>query len=217
MKIVIIGGHGKVALLAAPLLVEAGHEVVSLVRNPEHADEVAATGAEPRVADVEALDVDQLATQFEGVDVVVWSAGAGGGNPARTVAVDQEAAIRSMRAAEQAGVGRYVMVSYFGARPDHGVPASNSFATYADAKAAADEALRSSSLEWVILAPSTLTLEDPTGRVEASIAEGARAQGATHVSRANVAQVLAAVVAEPAAAGRTISFNDGDQPIAALF
>ena len=38
-RTVIIGGHGKVALLAAPLLAEAGHDVVSLIRNPDHAED----------------------------------------------------------------------------------------------------------------------------------------------------------------------------------
>jgi 3-hydroxyisobutyrate dehydrogenase-like beta-hydroxyacid dehydrogenase len=54
MRITLIGGHGKVALLAAPLLVEAGHEVVSVFRNPDHTDDVAATGAEaaPTFAEV---------------------------------------------------------------------------------------------------------------------------------------------------------------------
>ena len=36
---------------------------------------------------------------------------------------------------------RYVMVSYFGAGPDHGVPEGDSFFAYADAKTAADAAL----------------------------------------------------------------------------
>lgn len=212
-KIVIIGGHGKVALLAAPLLVAAGHQVTSLVRNPEHADEVSATGAEARVADVEQLDVDQLAAVLAGHDVVVWSAGAGGGNPARTTAVDRDAAIASLRAAEQAGVRRHVMVSYHGARPDHGISPENSFFTYAEAKAAADQALRASSLDWTILAPSTLTNEEPTGRIDARVTEGPVAEGAGRVSRGNVARVLAAVVDDPRAIGRTISFNDGEQPI----
>jgi Trk K+ transport system NAD-binding subunit len=44
-RVLIIGGHGKVALLAAPLLVSDGHEVTSVVRNPEHVADVEATGA----------------------------------------------------------------------------------------------------------------------------------------------------------------------------
>ncbi|HET8594405.1 MAG TPA: NAD-dependent dehydratase, partial [Intrasporangium sp.] len=33
-RIALIGGHGKVALLTAPILVAAGHDVVAVVRNP---------------------------------------------------------------------------------------------------------------------------------------------------------------------------------------
>src|SRR5699024_3490963 len=140
----VIGGHGKVALHLAPLLVEHGHSVSSLIRNPDHRDDVAAAGAEPVLADVEQLDLDALTEVLRGHDAVVWSAGAGGGNPQRTFAVDRDAAVRSMDAAAGAGVRRYVMVSYFGAGPDHGVSEDNSFFAYAEAKAAADEHLRRS-------------------------------------------------------------------------
>ena len=110
--IVVIGGHGKVALLLAPILAELGHSVTSVIRNPDHAADVEAAGATPLVADVETLDTDGIAEVLGGHDAVVWSAGAGGGDPERTRAVDQDAAIRSMEAAQQAGVRRYVMVSY---------------------------------------------------------------------------------------------------------
>jgi uncharacterized protein YbjT (DUF2867 family) len=206
-RILIIGGHGKVALLLAPLLVARGDEVTSVIRNPEHAAEVAASGASPRVADVESLSVEELAALVAGHDAVVWSAGAGGGSPARTSAVDRDAAIRSMDAAASAGVDRYVMVSYFGARADHGVPAGNSFFAYAEAKAAADDHLRSSGLDWTILGPSALTLDAPTGRIDATATES------RSVSRADVAAVVAAALAEQATTGRTIRFNSGDVPI----
>ena len=84
-RIVMIGGHGKVALLAAPLLVEAGHEGVSLIRNPDQSADVAATGATPLVLSVEEADVAELSRVFAGADAIVWSAGAGGkGGPERT-------------------------------------------------------------------------------------------------------------------------------------
>lgn len=208
MKIVIIGGHGRVATLLAELLVERGDQVTSWVRNADHHADVAATGAVPVVVDVERSDTDSMASQLEGADALVWSAGAGGGDPARTVAVDRDAAIRSMDAAARAGVQRYVMVSYFGARPDHGVPADNSFHAYAEAKAAADEHLRASGLDWTILGPSGLTDDPGTGRIE--VGDGVTP---SRVPRADVAAVAAAVLARPTTIGRTIEFNAGDVPI----
>ena len=56
-NVTIIGGHGKVALLLAPLLKKAGHEVSSWIRNPEHVADVEATGAEAVVADPESLGI----------------------------------------------------------------------------------------------------------------------------------------------------------------
>ena len=207
-RILIIGGHGKVARLLAPLLVARGDAVTSVIRNPEHVTEVAASGASPRVADIEQLSLDELIALVEGHDAIVWSAGAGGGNPARTFAVDRDAAIRSMDAAASAGVGRYVMVSYFGARNDHGVPADNPFFAYAEAKAAADDHLRASDLEWTVLGPSALTLGQPTGRIDVAANESAS------VSRGDVAAVVAAALVEDATIGRTIRFNSGEVPIA---
>lgn len=211
-KIVIIGGHGKVAMRLAPLLADRGDEVTSVFRNPDHEGDVAATGARPLVADVEAMDVEALAELIRGHDAVVWSAGAGGGNPARTYAVDRDAAIRSIDAAVAAGVDRYVMVSYVGAGPEHGVDPDSSFFPYADAKTAADEHLRGSGLASTILGPGALTLDDPTGRIEV-LAPGARVER-TDVTRADVAGVAAAVLADDSTVGRTIDFRNGDTPIA---
>ena len=208
-RVTIIGGHGKVALLATPLLVGDGHDVTSVVRNPEHVADVEQTGATATVLDVESSSTEQIAELVRGSDVVVWSAGAGGGSPQRTYAVDRDAAIRSMDAAAQAGVGRYVMVSYFGAGPDHGTPEDSSFYAYADAKSAADEHLQGTDLAWTILRPSGLTLEAATGHIESG--DGV---SAGHVSRDNVAHVIRSVVGHPdSTARRIIAFNDGAQPI----
>ncbi|MEZ0384527.1 SDR family oxidoreductase [Mycobacterium sp. pW045] len=207
-RVVIFGGHGKVALLLSPILSERGDQVTSVFRNPDHSEEVAVTGAVPVVADIEQLDTDALAELVAGHDAVVFSAGAGGGNPARTYAVDRDAAIRVIDAAGQAGVRRFVMVSYFGAGPGHGVPEDDAFFPYAQAKGAADAHLRASDLDWTVLGPSRLTLEPATGRIET----GAATDKGT-VSRANVAQVIAACLVEPSTSRRTIEFNDGETPI----
>lgn len=217
-RVVIIGGHGKVALLVAPLLVEAGHEVTSVIRKPSQADDLVAVGARPLVLDIATASLADLTDALTGHDVVVWSAGAGGGSPERTYAVDRDAAIRTMDAALAAKVRRYVMVSYFGAGPDHGVPEDDGFYAYAEAKSAADEHLAASGLEHVILRPSGLTDDAASGTLQWG--EGVKA---STVSRGNVAQVIAAVVdAESTSSesststGRVLEFNDGDRPISEL-
>jgi len=209
MRVVVIGAHGKVARLLTPLLRERGHQVTAAVRNPEHAADVEADGAEARVFDVEAADVDAITSVLEGHDAVVWSAGAGGGNPQRTYAVDRDAAIRTVDAAARAGTRRFVMVSYFGAGPDHGVAEDNPFFAYADAKTAADAALAASDLGWTILRPSGLTTDAGTGRIETSL--GGAAAGS--VSRADVALVVAETLERPRLAGATVEFNNGEVPV----
>lgn len=206
-RVAIIGGHGKVALQLAKDLAANGHQVSSLFRNPDHVSEVAATGADPVVADVEKLDAQEIAELLGGHDAVVWSAGAGGGSPERTYAVDRDAAIRSMEAAEQAGVKRYVMVSYMGAGKDHGVDPDNGFYAYAEAKAAADEHLRRSGLDWTILGPSALTDDPGTGRISTGPAQDGS------VSRADVAAVAAEVLEQPGTVGQFIEFINGQTPI----
>ncbi|WP_310773126.1 SDR family oxidoreductase [Mycobacterium sp. Z3061] len=205
--IIVIGGHGKVALHLARILTGRGDQVSSVFRNPDHADEVAATGASPVTADIEHLDTGALADLLAGHDAVVFTAGAGGGDPARTYAVDRDAAIRVIDAAGRAGVKRFVMVSYFGAGPGHGVSPENSFFPYAEAKAAADAHLRASELDWTVLGPGRLTLERGTGHIAVGKAKG-------EVSREDVAAVVAAALADDATIRRTIDFNNGDVPIA---
>lgn len=219
-RIVILGGHGKVALLAAPKLRAAGYAVESVIRNPQHAGDVEAAGATPVVLDIESADVDALAERFAGAAAVVFSAGAGGGNPVRTNAVDYEAAVRAMTAAERAGVSRFVMVSYARASVDvDTLDPSSSFFPYARAKHDADAHLRQTALEYTILGPGKLTLEpsrasvrlaDEIGNVDGRAPEGAEGDTA----RETVADVITHVIATGAASRSTVNFYEGDTPIA---
>src|SRR5918998_3217999 len=124
MKVVVIGALGKVARLLVPLLADgepddAGQamEVVGIIRRPEQIDRVGDLGADPLLLDVEQATTEAIAAALDGADAVVWSAGAGGGNPSRTYAVDRDAAMRSMDAAEQAGVRRDRMAWWNGGSP----------------------------------------------------------------------------------------------------
>ena len=81
MRIVIAGGHGQIARRLSRLLSERGDHVVGLIRQPEHADEVRAAGAEPVLLDLEQASVGEVAHELENAqaDAVVFAAGSGPG------------------------------------------------------------------------------------------------------------------------------------------
>ncbi|MGP6173583.1 NAD(P)H-binding protein [Corynebacterium sp. A21] len=219
-RVVILGGHGKVALLATPKFRELGFTVANVIRNPEHESEVKRVGGTPVILDIEHASVDELTEVFRGARAVVFAAGAGGGNPERTHTVDYEAAVRSMAAAEQAGVKRYVMVSYATSDIDpERVPESNSFFPYVRAKHDADEQLRATNLDYTILGPGALTLEQASGKLTLADAAG-RIEGRepagneSDTSRDNVAAVMVHVIKERVAVGEKVNFYDGETPIA---
>ncbi|MDO5737490.1 MAG: NAD(P)H-binding protein [Propionibacteriaceae bacterium] len=203
MRIMIIGGHGQIALLTAPRLVRGGHHVTSVVRNPDHVADVEATGARVVVQDVEALDASGTRELVRGEDAIIWAAGAGGGSPERTYTVDRDAAIRTIDASVEVGVGRFVMVSYAGSGRDN-VAEDNPLYTYAQAKAAADGHLHRAAVNWTILGPAQLTDDVRTGRIGYGdhVVKG-------DTSRGNVAELVAGVVGRTDLAGVTIRFRDG--------
>ncbi|MCI4012557.1 SDR family oxidoreductase [Brevibacterium sp. ZH18] len=219
-RVVILGGHGKIALLAAPKLKDAGFSVDSVIRNPDQSADIEAAGANPVVLDIETADTKALADVFTGAKAVVFSAGAGGGSPERTKAVDLEAAKRAVDASAEAGVDRFVMVSYSSAGVDlERVDPDNSFYPYVEAKHGADEHLRASSLDYTILGPGGLTLEPSQGSVlladDSGDVDGTTPDSDTRVtSRELVADVMTYVIANDAAKRKTVNFYDGTTPIA---
>jgi nucleoside-diphosphate-sugar epimerase len=206
-NVFLFGGHGKVALLATRILADRGHTVTSVIRDPDQADEIRAHGGEPHVADIQQQTLTDFAELIHGHDAVVWSAGAGGGSADRTWAIDRDAAVLSVQGAAKAGVDRYVMVSWSGSVLDHGVPQDNDFFAYAQSKMIADAVLRDSGLRWTVVAPSTLTDDEPTGSVDWD-------GSSTEVPRGDVAHVVADAVESDETVGKTIRFNTGSTPIA---
>jgi uncharacterized protein YbjT (DUF2867 family) len=207
VEVVIAGGHGQIALRLARLLAERDDSVRSLIRNPDHADDVSAAGAEPVVFDLEAPEGD-LAAVVRGADAVVFAAGAGpGSGAARKRTVDLGAAVRLIDAAREAGVRRYVMISSIGA--DDPAGGGEAMRPYLEAKAEADAALEASGLDGTIVRPGPLTNDPGTGTVSAG-ADVGRAP----ITRDDVAAVVVAALDDPGTIGKTFVVVGGDTPIA---
>ena len=208
MRVAIAGGHGQIALRLAKILSERGDDVVGLIRNPDHADDLKQAGAEPAVVDLEQASEDEVARAISESDAVVFSAGAGpGSGPARKDTMDYGGAVKLIAAAKQARVDRYVIVSSMGANPD--APGDDTFSVYLRAKGRADDAVRESGLDATVVRPGTLTNDAGTGRVRLaeSVPRG-------RVPRDDVAAVLAAVLDSPNSIGKTVDLIGGDTPVA---
>ncbi|KIW04854.1 uncharacterized protein PV09_04036 [Verruconis gallopava] len=126
-QVLLLGGHGKVALHLTPLLLAKSWNVTSVVRNPDHEADILKLG-ENKPGKIEVLldslddvtSVEHAERVLDKVrpDIVVWSAGAGGkGGPARTKAVDEVAAKHYISASvARPSVKKFMMVSYIGSR-----------------------------------------------------------------------------------------------------
>jgi uncharacterized protein YbjT (DUF2867 family) len=208
MDVAIAGGHGQIALRLERLLADRGDRVRGLIRNPDHAADLEAAGAEPVVCDLEGDD--DVAAAIAGADAVVFAAGAGPGSGAeRKRTMDLGGAVKLIEAAKQNGISRYVIVSSMGA--DDPPSGDQVFAVYLQAKAAADQALRESGLEFTIVRPGRLTNDRGTGRIEAAESLGRRGE----IPRDDVAATLVAVLDEPATVGKTFEILSGEEEIAA--
>lgn len=209
MRIVIAGGHGKIAMRLEKLLSARGDIPVGIIRDPAQAEDLGAVGAIPVVCDLESASVDEVASHLDGADAVVFAAGAGpGSGAARKETVDHGAAVLCADAAQRAGVRRYLMISAMGADREPPPGADPVFAAYLRAKGAADADLASrAGLDWTILRPGRLTDEPGTGLIRLGMHTG---RGA--VARDDVAAVLLALLDTPAS-GMTLELVTGDTPV----
>src|SRR6516165_5189705 len=211
MRVVIAGGHGKIALLLASLLAGRGDEAVGLIRNPAQVADVQKAGAEAVVCDLEAASAEDVAVLLSGADAVVFAAGAGPGSGApRKDSVDRAASVLMADAAERAGVRRFVQVSSMGAGQPPRSGTDEVWAAYIAAKTAAEEDLRARDLDWIIVRPGGLTDAPATGRIR--LASPPVPTGT--VPRADVAAVIAALLDNPGTGHQTLELVGGDSPIA---
>jgi len=212
MRVVIAGGHGKIALLLERLLAGRDDQAVGLIRNPAQVADVQKAGAEAVVCDLEAASADDVAALLSGAAAVVFAAGAGpGSGAARKDSVDRGASVLMADAAERAGVRRFVQVSSMGAGQPPRPGTDEVWAAYITAKTAAEEDLRSRDLDWTILRPGHLTDGPATGRIRLA----APPVPAGAIPRADVAAVIAALIDEPGTRRQTLELTGGDSPIAA--
>ncbi|QFT54893.1 SDR family oxidoreductase [Microbulbifer sp. THAF38] len=203
MKILVAGANGAIGQILVDKLIERGYEVAGMVRKESQQDALRKAGAEAVLADL--TDKESLAKAVEQRDAVVFVAGSKG---KALESVDRDGAIHLCDTAKNADVPRFILLSsIFAGRPEQG---PENLQPYLKAKLAADVHMQKSGLDYTILRPGALKDTAETGaiRIDDSF-EDTDAE----ISRADVAEVIAASLSEPKTIGAVFEFIAGDTPI----
>jgi uncharacterized protein YbjT (DUF2867 family) len=207
--VAVVGGHGQIARHLLEQLASRGLRAIGVVRNPDHAAELEAFGAEVLVFDVERETAAALAAQLGDVDALVFAAGAGPGSSAeRKLTVDRDGAVLTADAAELAGIRRVIIVSAMAA-DEFVVGSDDVFQVYLRAKSEADAIVRARDLDWTVVRPGGLTNDEPTGRIRTDTSTG---RGS--IPRADVAALVLELLLSGLAVRRQFEVVSGDTPIA---
>ncbi len=204
MKTLIVGANGKVGTIVSGKM-WAAHDFspVALIRDPIQQTKFTALGVPSVVGDLE----KGIAEFLPGMDAVVFTAGSGGHTgPEKTIDVDQNGAVRLIMDCKKHRISRFIMVSAIGANPNSD---SSRIQHYLRAKGVADGALRSSGLDYVILAPGTLLEEPGTGRIEAAPALGHHG----YLPREDLADCILEAMRNYNCVGKTVEIVSGGKKI----
>lgn len=208
MRVTVIGGSGRTGRLVVEKLIAAGHTPVATIRNVRHMAELVKLGAEVQLVDLAKSEFDVIVNAMQGSDAVVFAAGSAAGE---TSELDRTGTLRTVRAAEKAGVRRYVSISAIGASTGLSTRSMNAeMKDYYRQKRAAGKHIAGSSLDWTIIEPGELTDGGGTGKVTISQA----AIDEESVPREDVAAVVVAVLGEPRSIGKALQLTRGTHSIA---
>lgn len=203
-KILIVGATG-----------DTGKRVIEILRNSQSFEPVAMVRKEEQKEIFEDMEVSTVVADLEGdvehalegIDKVIFAAGSGGDTGEdKTIAVDQEGAIKIIDAAKKANVKKFVMLSSMGADE----PSKHKkLEVYLEAKKKADDYLMESGIPYSILRPGALT--DDMGLAKVKLGEKLNEKG--EISRDDVAFLLVMSLADPLIKNKIIEALEGNESI----
>jgi uncharacterized protein YbjT (DUF2867 family) len=207
MNVAVVGANGQIGKHLIKLLQNSkDHTPRAIVRKEEQAKTFQDERIESSLVDLEGT-VHQIAEGLNGVDAVVFTAGSGGHTGSdKTLLVDLDGAVKTMEAARQTGIERFIIVSALQAH--HRENWNESLKPYYAAKHFADKALEQSGLTYTIIRPGGLLNEEGTGKVAAAenLSRGT-------IPREDVAKTIFASLTEEHTYNRGFDLISGNDPI----
>ncbi|MFD1707294.1 SDR family oxidoreductase [Siminovitchia sediminis] len=207
MKVFVVGANGQIGRHMMNMMKESGEYTgIGMVRSAEQKETFKEKGIDVVLGDLEG-SAESLAELMKGFDAVIFTAGSGGHTGAdKTLLIDLDGAVKTIEAAEKAGINRFVMVSAFQANNRENW--NEKIKHYYVAKHYADRALIQSKLNYTIVKPGGLTNDAGTGKVSAG--EGIE-RG--NIPREDVAKTVLECLREENTFKKSFDLVSGNLPI----
>jgi len=203
-RVLVVGATGQTGKRIIEILNSSStFEPYAMIRKDDQRQMFEDMDVETVMGDLE-KDVDQT---VQGMDKVIFAAGSGGDTGEdKTIAIDQNGAIKMIDASIKSKVKKFVMLSSMGADK----PESNKdLKVYLEAKQTADEHLKNSGLAYTIVRPGALN--DDLGLAKVKLAEKLDENG--EISRDDVAFLLVMSLADPLVKNKTFEALEGKESI----
>lgn len=199
MKVIVFGAHSSVGEHVVSKLMKNGYTSCAVVGNENQIELMKKRGA----TDVIVYEESRLPTLFNGYDAAIYLTGI---NPkakaSRTVMVDHESVIETVKEAERQGLTRFVMMSAIMANEKVGDESRD-----IGAKEMPDELLRQSKLTYTVVEPGDLTDKPGDGKISAAIT---LESNDAEISREDLAEVLVMSLEAESTFNKTFEVAEGD-------
>lgn len=203
MKILVIGSTGRVGLFLTQKLLQENHTVLGTSR---HGDRLFESSNYSQINLDLLKSVEEIKNKIPNdVEAIYFVSGSRGKN---LLQIDLDGAIKTMRAADELGIKRYIMLStIFSLSPDRWEE-SPSYKNYYISKYYADQWLiNNTDLNYTILQPGNLKESKATGEISVNVSD----LGDNSIE--DVAETLMELLDKESTFQKVIPMHDGGIPI----
>lgn len=202
MRVIVFGAHSAVGEFVISKLRENGYRSCAVVGNENQIELLKKRGA----TDVVVYEESSLQNLFQGYDAAIFLTGISPkAQTGKTVMVDHQSVLETVKEAERQGVKRFVMMSPISANESVGDESRE-----IGAKEMPDEFLRQSALTYTVVQPGALNDKPGEGKISAAVT---LESNTLEIPREDLAEVLVAALDSESTFNKTFEVGEGDIPI----